>query len=159
MTNPRKRAEEFVSFMRQVAIGAEKGSCWLWTGGGGDGRYGHFSINGGSIRCHRWIYEFVCEPIPDGQVIRHRCDNPKCVNPAHLEVGTYAQNTADAVQRGRWANRQGVKHPLAVLGEVEVKEIRRLASCGMTQKQIATRYEISSQHVGKIVRRESWGHI
>lgn len=159
MSEARKRADDFVSFMRQVAIGADKGSCWLWTGGGGDGRYGHFCIDGGSVKAHRWIYDYVVEPIDDGLVLRHRCDNPKCVNPAHLEPGTSSQNTQDAIERGRWPDRSGEKHPMAVLDAEKVVRIRNLAALGYTQHWIAEQCGISRQHVGKIVRRECWDHI
>lgn len=158
-TQEKHDAGLFVSFMRQVDIDIGKGGCWIWRGRSGDGRYGAFCCEGKSVRAHRWIYEKVCGSIPKGLVLRHKCDRPKCVNPAHLEPGTNAQNTQDAIERGRWSERQGEKHPLAVLGEDDVREIRRLACCGETQKKIAARYEISSQHVGKIIRRECWGHI
>lgn len=153
-----QKAEDLARFMHMVLRGPRHCDCWGWMGNR-DGRYGHFSVGGKVIKAHRWIYETAVGPIPEGAVLRHRCDEPACVNPMHLEPGTHAQNSQDAVERGRWSNRKGAKHPLAVLTEKEVREIRRRASCGETQKQIADHFEISSQHVGKIVRRECWGHI
>lgn len=152
-------AGTFSAFMRQVAIGSEKGSCWDWQGKSGDGRYGHFCHDGGTTRAHRWIYEKVCGPIAEGDVIRHRCDNPKCVNPQHLVVGSLSQNTQDAIERGRWSDRSGELHPMAALKDADVTRIRQLAALGYTQHWIAEQYGISRQHVGKIVRRESWRHI
>lgn len=149
---------DFVRFMAHVHVGGT-GDCWLWTGNKPDGRYGHFSVDGKTLKAHRWIYGLLCEEIPETEVVRHRCDNPACVNPRHLEHGTLSQNTRDAIERGRWPDRQGEKHPLACLSEAEVRNIRRMAAAGTTQSKIAERYEISRQQVGKIVRRENWGHV
>ena len=149
---------DFVRFMAHVHCGGT-GDCWLWTGNRPDGRYGHFSVDGKAVKAHRWIYSLLCESIPETEVVRHRCDNPGCVNPRHLEAGTLSQNTRDAVERGRWPNRQGERHPLAVLTEVEVREIRRLAECGNSHAKIAERYEVSPKQIGKIVRRENWKHV
>lgn len=149
---------DFVRFMGHVHVGGI-GDCWLWTGNKPDGRYGHFSVGGKAVKAHRWIYGLLCEAVPDDAVVRHRCDNPSCVNPRHLEPGTLSQNTRDAIDRGRWPDRQGEKHPLAVLTEVEVRQIRRMAACGNTHAKIAERYEVSPKHIGKIVRRENWKHV
>ena len=153
------KAEDLARFMQMVLPGMAHSDCWGWAGNRPDGRYGHFSINGQSVKAHRWIYELLHGPIPDGMVLRHRCDIPECVNPMHLEAGTSAQNTADIIERGRWPDRKGDRHPMAALSKDKVLKIRALASQGYTQKRIAEMYEISSQHVGKIVRRESWGHV
>lgn len=160
MTSPEKRnGQALVNFMTRVSFPSEKAACWEWAGNLGDGRYGYLHVDGKSVRAHRWIYALLNGPIPDDQVVRHKCDNPKCVNPMHLEIGTHSQNCVDKYQRGRGADRKGAKHPLARITEADVIEIRRLAECGYTHKQISARFDISSQHVGKIVRRENWGHI
>lgn len=150
---------EFVRFMTMVWPGEKVGECWEWTGNRPDGRYGHFSVGSKAIKAHRWLYEFFNGPIPEGLVVRHRCDNPACVNPLHLHVGTLADNTADAVERGRWSDRAGVEHPLARLTETDVLGIRSDARCGLTHQTIAGNYGISRQQVGKIIRRENWSHI
>lgn len=152
-------AYDFVRFMRSVQIGSRNGDCWRWTGNRPGDRYGHFSVRKRTVKAHRWIYEKVVGRIGDGLVLRHKCDNPACVNPLHLEPGTLAENTRDKFERGRAPNRQGEKHPLAKVDEAVVQEIRALAACGHNHSDLAERFGIARQHVGKIVRRQNWKHI
>lgn len=78
--------------------------CWEWRGARNEHGYGLVSLARSGItaaRVHRIMYERFVGTIPDEQVIRHKCDNPPCVNPAHLEAGTQYQNIMDMVERGR----------------------------------------------------------
>ena len=150
---------DFVRFMRMVEIGAETGACWIWTGNRPDDRYGHFSVNGATVKAHRWLYERLNGPIPDGLVVRHHCDNPACVNPDHLAIGTAQQNTADMLSRGRGADRRGERHPLVRLTEDDVRSIRALRAGGATETSLATRFGVGRAQIGKIARRENWKHV
>lgn len=71
----------------------KSGECWEWTAGKYAWGYGQFSVGYKKIRAHRWAYEHLVGPIPEGLVIDHLCRNPPCVNPAHLEPVTGAENT------------------------------------------------------------------
>lgn len=152
-------ADTFARFMRHVDMGSVPGDCWTWIGTRPGGLYGHFSVKGETHKAHRWIYETIVGTIGDGLVVRHRCDNPPCVNPQHLEVGTCAENTRDKFERGRGADRKGERHPLARLKPEDILLIRSLALGGVRQHDLAERFQMSRQQIGKIVRRQNWGHI
>jgi hypothetical protein len=79
--------------------------CWIWQGNRDRKGYGRISVKGRTTSTHRLAYRLAHGgDIPDGLVVRHRCDNPPCVNPDHLEIGTPADNSRDMVERGRMVN-------------------------------------------------------
>lgn len=149
----------FERFMEMVSIGSNPGDCWVWTGNRPSGLYGHFSVNLKSVKAHRWMYEHINGPIPEGLVVRHKCDNPPCVKPSHLQVGTVADNVRDKFERGRGADRRGEKHPLAKLCAADVLEIRRLADLGHTHHSLSLKFNVRRGQIGKIVQRLNWRHI
>lgn len=79
----------------------KSGDCWVWTAAVSSKGYGRFKLNGKLVSPHRLAWEWANGPIPDGLVVCHECDNPPCVNPAHLKLGTQSQNMLDCVSRGR----------------------------------------------------------
>lgn len=137
----------------------KRGRCWLWTAGvRGDG-YGAFQAESTlQIGAHRYSYELHNGPIADGLVVMHSCDRPLCVNPAHLALGTSAENAADSARKAR--RPRGSKNANAKLTEGEVLEMReRYAAGGVTHRELAADYQISTALVSFVLTRKAWTHI
>jgi hypothetical protein len=121
--------------------------CWEWQGAKSYG-YGMMMRGRKRLRVHRLSYELWCGAIPDDHVMRHKCDNPRCVNPNHLEPGTQAQNIQDIVVRGRHGRRK--------LTEDEVAEIR---SSTESNRALATRFGVGIIAIRRSRIGETWKHL
>ena len=129
-------------------------ACWIWIGRINKGGYGEFDSYQTRL-AHRAMWElFHEEQIPPGMCILHHCDNPKCVNPRHLFLGTHQDNVADKTKKGRAA--KGEANGNVKLSVQEVLDIR--AAPGK-YRDIAQQYGICYTNVGKIKRREKWKHL
>lgn len=138
--------------------------CWNWTASLSSGGYGSFYYSGRSYIASRVSWEFHGGKISNGLCILHKCDNPKCVNPDHLFLGTNADNTADMFKKGRNKNIElphpcGENHPCAKLTAAKVQEIRYLYDNGKHQRAIGFIFGVSGAHISRIVQRKAWGHI
>jgi hypothetical protein len=137
--------------------------CWLWTGGLRR-KYGSFGRSGRLYLAHRMAWELSYGAIPAGMSVCHKCDNPPCVNPAHLFIGTHAENMADMAAKGRsrgfpgdlhWSRQnldklpRGDAHANSKLTDAQVREVR--AALG-TNRQIAREYGVSDTLIGRIRR-------
>ena len=139
-------------------------ACWLWTGARSlQTGYGSISVQV-STRCHRNIlahrvaWELTHGPIPPGMFVCHLCDNPPCVRPDHLVLGTHAANLFDARQKGRMATVRGERNGQAKLTSDDIVTIATLRGT-MPQKAIAARFGIHQAHVKDIQLGKRWGHI
>lgn len=115
--------------------------------------------DGQTLRMSRYVYEQNFGKIPDGLVIRHKCDTPPCINPEHLELGTYQDNSDDKVSRGRASSLPGEKNPMAKLTTADVIKIRRLIKQGYGDTYIGDRFGVSRKCIAKIRTGETWKHV
>ncbi len=134
--------------------------CWPWK------RPTNISIGYGRINlgpgkgeelAHRFSWILHNGPIPKGLCVLHKCDNPACVNPAHLFIGTRMDNVQDMTQKGRGAI--GARHHAARLSDEDIMNIRKLAAQGISRKQISEQYGISPSHLCCIVHGTRWKHL
>ena len=137
--------------------------CWIFTGSKRRGGYGLFwdgesTKHPRTIGAHRWAYEKSIGPIPGGLDVLHSCDNPPCVNPYHLWVGTHAENMADACAKGRFSGpNAGGRHLATRLNDWErVREIRRRFREGASRRELAREYSLEYSGVCKIVNGTMW---
>lgn len=125
--------------------------CWVWTAGLTRFGYGKFQINRKSIHAHRVVWTLERGDIPGDLNVLHHCDNPPCVNPDHLYLGTHADNHADMMERDRYT--------FAKLTKDDVRLIRQLCASGMTKENVASRFHVHPVTVSKIVRRTRWKSV
>lgn len=137
----------------------DENGCLVWTGRVHPTGYGgiYCQRRGKNVGAHRLSYEVHVGPIPRGWVVCHRCDNPLCIEPSHLFVGTHADNVADRVAKRRSA--RGERHGLTYITANDVRAIRKLRSKGLPYSTIAERVGASIHTVGNVVRGHSWGHV
>lgn len=135
-------------------------TCWNWLGRLDNGGYGRFCIgNGKWHKAHRISYTLFKGDIPDGLVVRHLCNNTKCVNPEHLEIGTHKQNTADMYASNRQPNKKGSHNGRNKFIEKDILEIRQWIDFGYTHQQVADSFNTTQGHITNIINKKAWSHI
>ena len=136
------------------------GECWLWTAGTNDSGYGQIKFDGWMQKAHRVAWQLTYGPIPNGNgyhgtCVCHRCDNPRCVRPEHLFIGTHGDNMADKKAKHRQIRNKGTANGRAQLTESEVVRIR---ADKRTVRAIAFDYGIGTSQVSRIRRGAQWVH-
>lgn len=136
--------------------------CIPWTKAIDKYGYGQSKRNNKNQFAHRLAYVDAnglnIEDIK-GMVVRHKCDNRRCVNPDHLELGTVTDNNRDTVRRGRHGTTRGSKHKVAKLTEYQIIIIRERLAKGETSKQIATTYGVSKSLIDQVRWGRIWKHV
>jgi predicted DNA-binding protein (UPF0251 family) len=126
-------------------------TCWLWKGHV-VGNYGQFRVIDKKCRAHRVAYELWVDSIPEGLLVRHKCDIPLCVKPEHLELGTHKDNSNDMVQRGRSYKVKGLSHHSSKLTADDINEIKILNGFDMSQREIANILNVSQVTISNAVK-------
>jgi hypothetical protein len=135
----------------------ELGPCWLWTGSTDNHGYGGINPgHGHPIKAHRVSWEIHNGPIPENLGVLHKCDNPPCVNPMHLWLGTHQENMADRDAKGRLPLTPPEKRKSVKLTWNRVREIRTRHSNGETIRLLSHEYDVTFETIRSVVRNESW---
>ena len=145
--------------------------CWQFAGAKDrDGYHAtNYTLDGKRIKvgAHRFMLMQLGHTIPKGYVVCHKCDNPSCVNPNHLFIGTVADNNRDKVLKGRQSSFPGSKNPRAKLNEATARKIKAEATVGSRSgynngsniKQVALKYNVHVETVRLIANGKTWKHI
>lgn len=146
-------------FMSKVIIGKDEvKDCWNWSASTARGGYGQFRVlkNGKWTmgRANRISYELFKGELINSLLVCHTCDNPLCVNPNHLFLGTYKENAQDMLKKGRRKLTRNPNHKF--LNRSIVENMRKDYLEGMKQAQIALKYDFSRQQVSRVVTNKIW---
>jgi hypothetical protein len=148
--------------------------CWLWMGWRVPTGYGTFAANRKLIRAHRFAWILSHGDIPAGMCVLHKCDNPSCVRPDHLWLGTHLDNMRDMNRKGRripatglrnGANTKpdqvlrGERHCRARFTDAQVLDIRRRIANGERNITIAREFGVSKGAISGIVNGRTWRHL
>lgn len=134
----------------------KSGDCWIWRGPKYPDGYGRFSRAGKTTAAHRHAWQEANGPIPTGLFACHRCDVRACVNPAHLFIGTAADNNADMRAKGRARGPTSESRHTVKLNAGHVEIMRYLAAEGVSLKPIANAFGVSHCNVTKIIHGDTW---
>lgn len=130
--------------------------CWEWNLHLSPDGYGRCYFNGVNVRAHRLSYELYNGAYPRHFLVLHKCDNPKCVNPEHLRLGTHQDNMQDKKDRKRSKGiNKGVKNRAAKLSDEDVIEIQSMLKQGIKQQIIADHFGVFQSHISRIKN----GHV
>lgn len=151
-------------FWAKVARGGND-ECWLWLGWRDHGGYGRIRVGArgtGLLGTHRLAYELAHGAIPEGSLVLHSCDNPRCVNPRHLRTGSQAQNLQEAWGRGRVRvpGLRGEESPHAKLTDGLVAELRqKYKGGGWSIRALAERAGVNSKTLTAALWGRTWSHV
>jgi hypothetical protein len=156
------KQEDIISRLNGKFIKNYETGCWNWTGATTPPprQYGQLYVNGKTILAHRISYVVHVGKIPQGMQVLHKCDNPRCINPDHLFLGTQKDNIQDCVRKGRLKipGFHGSKHPNSKLTEAQVVEIYKKKGIE-TLPRIAESFNVTRQAIYLIHIGANWGWL
>lgn len=130
-------------------------TCWLWTAATNNMGYGRINVDGKVMLAHRASYQMKFKVIPKGMCVLHKCDNPKCVNPKHLWLGTKKDNNLDRDSKGRSV--LGEDRIQSKLNWLKVNKIRKMyKTAKYSQRELAKEFEISQMIINHVVNNKAW---
>lgn len=174
MPNQHTVGDPVAHFWSRVDKSGGPDACWEWTGARTRRAYGMSSWQGKIHWAHRIAYLLAVGPVPSGLFVCHRCDNPPCVNPAHLWAGDAAANNADMAAKGRSRHPRGDQngarlhperlprgesHGRAKLTEALVVKVRERAAAGEPCRRIASDLNVDPSTIECVVNRTRWKHV
>lgn len=149
--------DHLARFWPKVAKGD---GCWTWIAGTNRAGYGIIKFRGMGFQAHRFSWLVAHGEIPPGLCVLHRCDNPPCVNPAHLFLGTKADNAHDKVLKQRQARVAGESNPRAILSEDDVIQLRKITDAGGKMRDLKSAFpSIKQCTLYAAAHRTNWRHI
>jgi hypothetical protein len=148
---PHFRHDWLERFWARVEIGTGEDGCWYWRGATTAARYGIVSVNRQLVRAHRLSYLIHNGSLSADRYCLHRCDEPSCVNPRHLFVGTARDNARDMVAKGRGAHRK--------LNPDVVRAMRFDHASGVSLRELAMRHNVSPSTVFAVTARRTWRNV
>lgn len=145
----------------------KSGDCWLWVGSKDEKGYGTVRYRGKTEKAHRVSWEIANAAPAGAMFVCHKCDNPSCVRPDHLFLGTNHDNALDRHMKGRSKAlfvcgheiNRGSSHPRTNLTEAIVIDIRNQHAAGVSQRDLAKEHGIHSSQISRIVNRRNWSHV
>lgn len=146
------------------------GNCWEWTGHRDRLGYGKLTVDGKGMLAHRVSFRLAYGLLPDDLCVCHHCDNPSCVRPDHLFLGTRGDNNRDRAAKGRTGanvgltmsryperRARGERQGSAKLTQAKVDEIRRrYAAGGCSHRELAKEYQVGKTTISEVLRGENW---
>lgn len=146
----------YKDFHRKYEIDEDTG-CWNWNGSICPNGYGRIGHKRKTLRAHRVSFEIYHHKIENNQMfVCHKCDNPRCVNPSHLFLGTCKDNVADMYSKGRNSVRLGSERKESILNEESVK---RILLDNRTHKKIAEEFGVTRSCISSVKQRRTWKHV
>ena len=154
---PKKLSERFWPKVSRSSRG-----CWLWRGAKTRGGYGILAlVNGVHTTAHRAAWLLFFGPIRPGIYVLHRCDNPACVNPSHLWVGTQKANIHDMMAKGRMGtyDKRGERNPSAKLTDADVRRARTMVASGLSIEGLVKSSGVTKKTLRKAVTGKTFAHL
>ncbi len=136
----------------------KSGDCWEWIASKDEHGYGFFGFDGRVCKAHRVAFILEIDDIPDGMCVCHSCDNPSCVNPDHLFLGTHTDNMRDMLNKGRGNKAFGEKHTKAKLSEEEVLFIKENLHF-MSGASLARAFNVHESTISGIKNGKTWKQL